>query len=170
MNIRAILEYALQREIEGKRFFEENTTRLKNAAAVSAFKVIAAEEEKHIQIIRARIAQLDSGESPGHDAVELPASDFFATRAKSEEISQTVDEAMVADLPVLRMAYLIERDFAEFYTQAAEKTASDEQLKDAEQSKAMLEALARWEASHEKLFKELHDRAFEQYARMPWGG
>jgi hypothetical protein len=30
--------------------------------------------------------------------------------------------------------------------------------------------LAKWERQHEKLFKTMHDRAFEQYASMPWGG
>jgi hypothetical protein len=27
-----------------------------------------------------------------------------------------------------------------------------------------------WERGHEKLFKHLHDKAFEEYAQMPWGG
>ena len=36
MDIRKIYEYALQREHEGKRFFEENAGRLGHAAAVSA--------------------------------------------------------------------------------------------------------------------------------------
>ncbi|MBI4730715.1 MAG: hypothetical protein HY781_01045 [Chloroflexi bacterium] len=40
-------EYALQREHEGKRFFEENAGRLNHAAAVSALKELAAEEQKH---------------------------------------------------------------------------------------------------------------------------
>ena len=30
--------------------------------------------------------------------------------------------------------------------------------------------LARWERGHERLFKELHDRVFQEYAEMPWGG
>ena len=70
---------------------------------------------------------------------------------------------MVPDLSVLRMAYLIERDFAEFYEMAAERA------EDAT-ARASLRQLARWERGHEKLFKEMHDRAFEEYAGMPWGG
>jgi len=34
----------------------------------------------------------------------------------------------------------------------------------------VLEMLATWERGHEKLFKYLHDKAFEEYAQMPWGG
>jgi hypothetical protein len=37
-------------------------------------------------------------------------------------------------------------------------------------AKRSLEMLALWEKGHENLFKNLHDRAFEEYAQMPWGG
>jgi hypothetical protein len=30
--------------------------------------------------------------------------------------------------------------------------------------------LARWERGHEQFFRQIHDRAFEEYAQMPWGG
>lgn len=160
MDIRKILEYALQREYEGKSFFETNANRLQNAAAVGAFKAIAAEEQKHIDFILAQIKGLNEG-GPA-DLPEFPKVGFFADRADSESIEQTVSEAMVADLPVLRMAYLIERDFAEFYTQAASKVEGDARI--------VLDMLARWEAGHERLFKSMHDKAFEAYSGMPWGG
>jgi rubrerythrin len=77
-------------------------------------------------------------------------------------LDQTTIESMVPDLTVLRMAYLIERDFAEFYETAAQKV-------EGEASKA-LTILARWERGHEKLFKDIHDRLLEEYMNMPWGG
>ena len=52
MDIRKIYEYALQREYEGKNFFEQNAGRLNNAAAVNAFKKLALEEQKHIDFIQ----------------------------------------------------------------------------------------------------------------------
>jgi len=166
MNIRKVLEYALQREHEGKAFFENNAERLSNAAATGAFKAIAKEEQRHIEFIEAQIHALDAKEY-GQQAAAKPAPDldeteFFANRADREMIEQTVNEAMVADLPVLRMAYLIERDFSEFYHQAATNADGD--------AKIILEMLARWEAGHERLFKKMHDEAFEKYAGMPWGG
>ena len=159
MDIRKVLEYALQREYEGKRFFEQNAARLQNAAAVGAFKAIAEEEQRHIEFIQAQLNAL-AGESSA--APELPSAGFFADRADSESIVDTVAESMVADLPVLRMAYLIERDFAEFYAQAASKAEDD--------AKKVLDMLAHWEAGHERLFKHIHDKAFENYSGMPWGG
>lgn len=160
MDMRKIFEYALQREYEGKAFFETNAARLQNAAAAGAFKAIAAEEQKHIDFIKAQINAIDEGKTAA--TPELPKAGFFADRASSENIEQTVSEAMVADLPVLRMAYLIERDFAEFYAQTASKAEGD--------SKIILDMLARWEAGHERLFKSMHDKAFERYSGMPWGG
>ena len=120
MNIIRILEYALEREHEGKRFFSENAERLQNAAAQSAFKAIAEEEQRHIEFISGQIAALRSGVEA--ESFEPPKTGFFADRAESQDIVNAVAESMVADLPVLRMAYLIERDFAEFYRMAAGKS------------------------------------------------
>ena len=83
-------------------------------------------------------------------------------RAESEIIDQSVAEAMVPDLPVLRMAYLIEHDFVEFYENAASQTTGE--------AKQVFLMLSQWERRHERLFKEFFDRAFEQYSNMPWGG
>jgi hypothetical protein len=160
MDIIKILEYALEREYEGKRFFVENAERLQNATAAGAFKAIAIEEQKHIDFIAAQIAAQNAGVSA--EIPELPKAGFFADRAENENIEQSVAESMVADLPVLRMAYLIERDFAEFYAMAAKKTEGD--------AHKVLEMLAHWETGHERLFKHLHDKAFELYSGMPWGG
>ena len=128
MDIRKIYEYALQREYEGKRFFEQNAERLNNAAAVSAFKKLSAEEQKHIEFIQNQIDLLDFGQSSNAEfGVAYQKEGFFSQRALSEDIEQTVNEAMVADLPVLRMAYLIEHDLAEFYEMAASKIVADAQ-------------------------------------------
>ncbi len=163
MDIRKIYEYALSREYEGKRFFESNAERLSHAAAVGAFKQLAAEEQKHIEFINLQMAAMDRGMSSDSSAgVELEKAGFFTQRAALESIDQTVSEAMVPDLPVLRMAYLIERDFAEFYELTSQKTEGE--------ARQVLEMLARWERGHEHFFKEWHDRVFDEYAKMPWGG
>jgi rubrerythrin len=162
MDIRRIYEYALQREHEGRRFFAQNAERLQHAGVVGAFQRLAREEQKHIEFIEELIDALDDGEMPETADVALDEEGFFSERAASEMLDQTVIESMVPDLSVLRMAYLIERDFAEFYESAAEQAEGE--------AREALEMLARWERGHEKFFKELHDSAFEVYAEMPWGG
>lgn len=170
MDIRKIYEYALQREHEGKRFFEQNAARMQHAGVVGAFQRLAGEEQKHIEFIQSLLEALDSGltpssvgdrSSPGTPP-DLEQEGFFSARAASELLDQTVAESMVPDLSVLRMAYLIERDFVEFYESAAQRAEG--------QAREALEMLARWERGHARFFERLHDTAFEEYAQMPWGG
>lgn len=164
MDIRKIFEFALRREEEGKRFFEENAERLGHAAAVSAFKELAAEEQKHITFIQDQIDAIDNGLPTSSEALnkELTEGTFFSNRAHSELLNQTVMEAMVPDLPVLRTAYLIEKDFVEYYEKSAIEATGE--------SKKVLAMLAKWERGHETLFKQLFDKAQEVYEKMPWGG
>jgi rubrerythrin len=164
MDVRKVYEYALQREHEGKGFFSQNATRFGHAAVTGAFQKMAEEEQKHIEFIQALIDGLDAGSTDGMaKGLQLDAEGFFSQRAEAEMLDQSVVESMVPDLSVLRMAYLIERDFAEFYEMAAER------VEDAGAQHA-LQMLARWEHGHEELFKKMHDKAFEEYAGMPWGG
>ena len=164
MDIVKIYQYALQREFEGRDFFRNNAKRMGHAAAVGVFENLAAEEEKHITFIQGLIDALQGKvTSPLQAGEAMEDAGFFSTRAQSEMLDQTVIEAMVPDLPVLRTAYLIERDFAEFYETSAERMTD-------ETAKKSLQMLGRWERQHEKLFKMMHDKAFEEYASMPWGG
>ncbi len=163
MDIRQVYGYALQREKEGFKFFSDNAKRFGHAAAAGVFEQLAGEEAKHIEFVQSLLDHLDAGGSGAISGESLEQAGFFSQRAGSEMLDQTVIEAMVPDLPVLRMAYLIERDLAEFYEMAADKVANDE-------AKKALSMLAKWERGHEKLFKGMHDKAFQEYAGMPWGG
>jgi len=162
MNIKKVYEYALNREYEGKSFFETNAQRMSHAAAKGIFLRLAQEEQAHIDFIQGLLDSLEAGQESDAPAPTLEGEGLFAQRAESEMLDQTVIESMVPDLSILRMAYLIERDFAEFYEMAAAQAEGEAQT--------ALKALARWERGHERLFKDLHDRVFEEYAEMPWGG
>ena len=163
MDIRRIYEYALQREYEGKRFFDQHAESLSHAAAQEAFRRLAEEEQAHILFLEGLLAGLDGGaQPPGTVADPSGGEGLFSQRAADEHLDQSVLEAMVPDLAVLRIAYLIERDFAEFYEGAAARAEGD--------AREALSTLAAWERGHERLFQHLHDRAFEAYAQMPWGG
>ncbi len=164
MDVRKVYEYALGREHEGRDFFRKNAGRFRHAAVVGVFEAMADEEEKHIEFIQGLIDALErEGSTAIKRGAELEAEGFFSQRADSELLDQTVIESMVPDLSVLRMAYLIERDFAEFYEMAADRVED-------EHAQQALTMLARWEHGHERLFKQMHDKAFEEYAGMPWGG
>jgi len=162
MDLVKVYEYALQREYEGRDFFSSNAAKMGNRAAKGIFQKLAAEEEKHITYIQSMLVSLRSGQTAASIAEPLPDQDLFGARAETEQIDQTVIESMTPDVTVLRMAYLIEHDFANFYEMAASKAEGE--------AKQALEKLANWERGHEKLFKELHDRVYQEYMQMPWGG
>lgn len=162
MNIKRIYEYALQREREGKSFFQSNAERMSHAAAAGIFRQLAMEEQKHIEFIEGLLQSLETGGDHVSAHAEIESEDRFARRAELELLDQTVIESMIPDVAILRMAYLIERDFAEFYEMSAEKADGE--------AKTALTGLGRWERGHERLFKDLHDRVFQEYAGMPWGG
>ena len=163
MNLRKVYEYALQREREGRDFFESNAKRMSHAAATGIFLTLVAEEEKHIATIQGLLSALESGRAgEARPEGELAGHGFFSERAASEDLDQTVIESMIPDVTILRMAYLIERDFAEFYEMAAARAEGDAQK--------ALNSLALWELGHERLFKGIHERVYQEYMEMPWGG
>jgi len=82
MEVHKSYEYALQREHEGKRFFEQNAERFSHAAVVEAFQRLAGEEEQHICFIRSLLARLDAADSSGVEGEQaLEAGDLFSRRA-----------------------------------------------------------------------------------------
>ena len=56
-----IFEHALQQELTGRIFFESSLQRMGWGSAVSAFKRLIKEEEKHIQMIEKILADLKEG-------------------------------------------------------------------------------------------------------------
>lgn len=160
MDLKRIYEYALQREREGRDYFLRAAERTGHAAAAGIFRRLAEEEERHIEFIQGLLDLLAGGKAaPARDVSDDGA---FDARAEAEQLDQSVVEAMTPDVAILRTAYLIERDFVEFYRMAADKA-------EGEARRALLR-LAEWEQGHEELFRTMHDRVFEEYTRMPWGG
>lgn len=160
MNLQKIFEYALQREKEGYQFFKSNADKAGHAAAAQVFQKLADEELKHIEYIKNLM------EAEGNDGVKTEAmleiEGWFEDTAKKEHLDQSLVESMIPDVAVLRTAFLIERDLSEFYENAAAKSSGTAQK--------AFEQLAKWERGHEVFFKDLHDKIFEEYTQMPWGG
>ena len=160
MNVHKIFEYALQREKEGYTFFKSNADKASHAAASEVFQKLADEELKHIQFIK-KLLEQPADDAPGSDPA-LEEDDWFEHRAKEELLDQSLVESMIPDVAVLRTAYLIERDLSEFYEMAAAKSRG--------RAHQAFTRLAHWERGHEAFFKELHDKVFQEYTEMPWGG
>jgi rubrerythrin len=85
-NLIKIFEYALNQEHTGKSFFETSIQRMGIGAAVSAFKRLIKEEEKHIEYIDRILKRLGEGSDIDLTSLEevvLEPINYFDERAKS---------------------------------------------------------------------------------------
>lgn len=160
-----IMRYAMQMELDGYNFFKEKAEKFNNPTTERLFLDLAEVEMEHYYFIKEQLDEYLETDSFNIDSERFKRSEdsIFESREKSEHIAETLKESDIPDLTVLRMAYLIERDYAEFYRNAANNA-------DDETAKAIFEKLAKWEDGHEKLFKSEYDRRMKEYMNLPWGG
>ena len=164
-NLIKIFEYALNQEETGKAFFEQSLQRMGMGAAVSAFKQLIKEEEKHIEFITQILKDLKEGKEinpSGMKQIVLEPTNYFDAREKSEFLQQCIEGSMIPDVTVFNTAWLIEKDLSEFYATMAQNTEG--------KAKEAFIMLSDWEKEHEKFFKEYRDKLSETYSTMPWGG
>ncbi len=161
-----IFEYALGQEHTGISFFRTSIDRMGIGAAISAFKKLIAEEEKHVAFINKIIKDLKGGahiENAGLKNFTIPDADFFDERAKSEFLQQCVEGSMIPDVTVFNTAWLIEKDLSEFYAKMAGSM-------EAPIAKEAFDMLSHWEKGHERFFRQFRDELSATYEKMPWGG
>ncbi|MCK9444324.1 MAG: ferritin family protein [Tissierellaceae bacterium] len=164
MNYTMILKYAMQMELDGYNFFKENASKMSNPTSEAMFLELAEAEKQHYEYLENQLNYyLENNAFDTSPEAMDREEDVFANRAESEHIEETLEESMIPDLTILRMAYLIERDFKEFYTEASEN-AEDENIK------AIFKKLANWEEGHERLFKNEYSKRMKEYMNLPWGG
>jgi rubrerythrin len=160
-----IFEYALSQEETGKSFFQTSLQRMGMGAAVSAFKQLIQEEEKHILFIGKILNELKQGnpiELPSQKEIELKPTNYFDERARSEFLQQCIEGSMLPDITIFNTAWLIERDLSEFYEKMSNQTKG--------KAKEAFNMLSGWEKEHERFFHEYRDKLSEIYSKMPWGG
>ena len=160
-----IFEYALHQEETGKSFFQTSLERMGIGAAVSAFKKLIEEEERHILFIRRILDDLKQGgqiKSLNQKNLKLEPTNYFDERARTEFLQQCLEGSMIPEVTVFNTAWLIEKDLSEFYERMANQTEG--------KAKEAFDMLSSWEKEHEKFFREYRDQFSEIYSKMPWGG
>ena len=134
-------------------------------SAVTAFKSLIKEEEKHIRLITRILRGLKKKgevELPEAKDLAIEATNYFNQRSKSEFLDQCLEGSMVPEVTIFNTAWLIEKDLSEFYEEMASQTTG--------KARKALTFLSRWEKEHEKFFREYRDKFSEIYSKIPWGG
>ena len=165
-NYESVLRYAMQMELDGHNFYMENKDKFIKTTSKKMFAELADIELEHYNYLKSLLKTYLETNTIKLDEEMLEKEedlDIFKTREDSEKLEYTLEQSDIPDLTILRMAYLIERDYKEFYENVAENS-QDEEIK------KVFEQLAHWEAGHEKLFKAEYNRLMKEYMNLPWGG
>lgn len=141
-----ILKYAMNMERRAQEFYELYRDKVTNPNIKALFTELSEMEIGHYEILK---KQVESLEHEGHlapiDLEEAEGASIIKTNAK--ELDNVSLEYDMADLPILRMAYSMEDDFAKYYSNAVEQTNDEE-------SRELLKTLAKWEIKHRDSFEE----------------
>ncbi len=154
-NIIGILRYALAREEEGRAFYLGQLDKVKDKEVKEVFTHLAEMEGEHVDYISSLIEKNQKGEKITSLDILPEEEDFFASR-KETELPAGRHAELASDCSILRMAFLIEHDFMEFYRQAADKTTD-------EGEKYVFNHLSQWEKGHRDLVQKLYDERMKAY-------
>ncbi len=153
--ILGILNYALAKEEEGRAFYLGQMDKLRDKQVKEVFKHLAEMEGTHVDYISSLIEKNKDGKEITKEDVLKDEEDFFATRNETE-LPAGRHAQLASDISILRMAFLIEHDFMEFYKKAADKVEN-------EGEKYVLNHLSEWEKGHRDMLQELYDERMEKY-------
>lgn len=149
----AILKYALAREREGARFYKDRTKSLNVPEVKELFSELTQMEMDHVSYVSNLLESGSRGDEIILQTVE--GENIFLAREKLELHGISLD-SLAGDLSALRMAYLIEKDFEDFYREKAD-SATDAKVKE------LLVKLSHWEESHKKSLLKLYDILMKEY-------
>ena len=165
-NALQILQYAMEMEKKGQQFYNSFKDQIHNNKTKAIFENLVKAEEDHYNILAREYEKISKGESwSDPDSLALGNNTIFQSAQEEEKLDGERLSSAVSDLAIMRMAYLIEHDFAEFYRKALEKTED-------ENGRKILQALITMEEDHERFFyqeyKSLmestwHDAAFAPF-------
>lgn len=136
-----ILAYAIKREEEGEKFYNENLKRVNTSVTKKILESLEEMEKEHAELLKARYEALSKTGQWLPMEEEIKGVDIFKLRLEAEKTSQEDLDSVLSDITILRMAYLIENDLAEFYKKAAANIENSD-------GKKLFEALSTWEIEH----------------------
>lgn len=163
-NPASIIRYAMEMELLGHQFYKENGEKSDNPMTKEIFLKLSEVELEHHEYLKNLLKEYEDTESIS-DNLELPEEEdiIFEMRKEDQKLDTTMEQSMIPDMNVLRMAYLIEEDFQEYYAKMSDKV-EDPKLK------GILLRFAEWEDGHAKLFRAEYDKRMDIYMNMSWGG
>lgn len=151
-----ILKFALSKEIEGMDFYRSKRETVKNEVLKEVLLQLSEMENGHVNYIRKLISAVEGDETVSAPE-EMPENgNVFRKIEEKEMIGKEIGD-LASDLSVVRMGFLIEDDFMNFYRNSADKVREPEMKK-------VLNVLSAWEKEHRD---ELH-RLYTEMSKAYW--
>ena len=153
-----ILKLAMSMERQGQRFYEGFVNQVESPVIKEIFLSLSKTEEEHYLILKNQLDKLVSGGhwSPIDQLKPAIERSLFDIRLEAEKLNPENLSMSHSDISLLRMAYLIENDFAEYYKKAMDYTQD-------ENGKKVLEMLYHWENEHRRVFYDEYKKAMDNY-------
>ncbi len=150
-NIKKILQFSMRMEKQGENFYRYYAEKIKNTQTREIFEQLADMEKEHYNILKSKFDALGGDETIKVISWVVDVKNLMKSPKIFVNESGAMDtgdqEEQISDLTIVRMAYLIEKDFSMFYKYAATKV-------DDEEAKKFLETLSEWETGHMKIFHD----------------
>lgn len=149
------LAYAIEMEKEGEHFYRTNMDRVQSATVKKVFQELAEMEQEHQSILLEQYKEISKGKHwTALKDSSTEQADKFKYREKEENIPQSELESSLGDISVIRMAYLLENDLADFYMKLSESI-------DDPRGKEMLKTLSEWEIQHRNMLQTEYRKLME---------
>ena len=154
--LKSVIEYAMRMENDAKEFYSFNLERIEAPELRKLFGELVEIEKSHYNMLKKVYEKMG--------IPHLPINISWVVDDTSREVNTSIiadnselvsDEKSISDLSVIRLAYLMESDFALFYKNASE------QVDEPEVKKALLE-LSEWEKQHQELFRVKYEHLLKK--------
>lgn len=157
--IKKILKFGMRLEKQGENFYEYYMDHVSSDKTKELFYELAKMERGHYELLEKKYNLINTKDDlkviswvvDDNSVYKSPM--IFGNQAKLLPLGD--DELVISDLAIMRMAYLIETDFAEYYKNAAVHV-DDELIKN------FLLQLAEWETEHKNLFYKKYKQLLKE--------
>jgi rubrerythrin len=145
MKTEDVLKLAQKMELQGMEFYGEQKDRVRLPLLKDLFSLLSDMEKGHAAYLGKQLENMASGRS-FDDLPENLEMDRYRDIMARQKIKPEGLDSDLGDYSIMRMAYLIEKDFAEFYEKSAGESRGE--------LKALFGRLADWEREHARMMKD----------------
>jgi rubrerythrin len=144
MKVTDVLALAYNMELQGMRFYEDQKDKVKLPVVRELFSFLREMEQGHAAYLEKQIENVGAGKSLDSLPDSVEGDRYREIMSRQKVVAENLDSDL-GDYSIMRMAYLIEKDFAEFYTRSSSE--SEGEVKD------LFHTLAEWERGHAEMMK-----------------